>query len=153
MKAFFLIGLFFLYVLISHYVMGLYRKQQKTNDKIFELITILSLGLGLVIGLNLYFSSGIAPAIAIGLGTGLGILFSLIIIVGTKANIYSTYKRDIPAQDDTLHLGIGIGILAGAILLALELKQWWILPLSILIAILGYIIGYRGIKKTLVLAR
>lgn len=147
MKALFLIGLFFLYVLISHYVMGLYRKQQKTNEKIFRLITILSLGLGSVLGLNFYFSSGITPAIAMGLGIGLGTLFSLIMIVGIKADIYKNYKRDIPAQDDTLHLGIDIGILTGTILLALELKQWWVLPLCILIAILGYIIGYRGVKK------
>jgi len=147
MKALFLIGLFFLYVLISHYVMGLYRKQQKTNDKIFRLITILSLGLGSVLGLNFYFSSGITPAIAMGLGIGLGILFSLIMIVGLKVSLYKIYKRDIPAQDDTLHLGVGIGIVTGAILLALELKRWWILPLCILTAILGYIIGYRRVKK------
>lgn len=147
MTSHFLVGVFFLYVAIAHYVMGAYRKNQKTNDKIIGLTTLLSLGLGLVLGLNLYVMVGIQAAIVFGAGIGIGIWLSLIIIIGTPAQIYSMHEREIPPQDDNLHLGVGVGIVVAAILIMMPLKQFWILPVTIVMATLGYILGYKGIKK------
>lgn len=147
MTVHFLMGVFFLYVAIAHFAMGTYRKNQKTNDKIVGLITILSLGLGLVLGLNLYFMVGIQAAISFGAGIGVSIWLGLIIIIGAQDQVYSMYEREAPPQDNNLHLGIGVGIVVAAILMALQSKQFWTLPVTIVIATLGYILGYKGIKK------
>lgn len=125
--------LLYVYMLLSYYIIGRYKKLRKNYKGVLDLV----LGFGVTLGFVLVLGFGVTLGFVLGVGIALVLALVLVLMlsVGVGVGLILGFA---------LEVGLVLGLVVGV---GLALGLWCIFSICILLAILGYILGYYTTKK------